>query len=507
MDLIDNFLNRITMYRLVLHYLIFLWLIALAFSTFGLLPYSPIALIFSLAFIMAASWITNTIFARIYKTPANVESLYITALILALIITPYQSTSGLGYLGFLALASIWAMASKFIFAIGKKHIFNPAAFAVALTAFTINQSASWWIGNAYLMPFVLIGGLLLVRKLKRKDLIIHFLLVALIVIIGTGLMKGTGFWTIFQKAVLESPLLFFAFVMLTEPLTTPSTEIRQIAYGSLVGFLFAPSIHIGSVYSTPELALLIGNVFSYLISPKKKLLLTLDEKIPVGRDMHDFVFTADGSMNFRPGQYLEWTLGHADPDDRGNRRYFTIASSPTEEKIRMGVKFYPEASSFKRSLLDMKIGDTIIASQLSGEFVLPKDKNEKLVFIAGGIGVTPFRSMIKYLLDNHESRDIVLFYSNKTKEEIAYKKIFDRAEKELGIKTIYALTDKDVPLVPWCRRGRVDDHMIMEEVPDCLERTYYISGPRGMVVAYENMLKNLGISRRQIKTDFFPGFV
>jgi len=93
--------------------------------------------------------------------------------------------------------------------------------------------------------------------------------------------------------------------------------------------------------------------------------------------------------------------------------------------------------------------DIIIASQLSGDFVLPRNKRKKLVFIAGGIGITPFRSMIKYLIDKKEKRDIVLFYSNKKEEDIVYKNIFDEASKSLNLKIIYTLTNLENNQTKW----------------------------------------------------------
>ena len=127
MTFIDNFLNRITMYRLVLYYLVVLFGMAALFGLFGMLPYSPADLAFSTLLILAVCWATNTIFAKGFGATPNVESVYITGFILALIITPVTPTNYAG-IGFLIFASAWAMASKYILAIGKKHIFNPAAF-------------------------------------------------------------------------------------------------------------------------------------------------------------------------------------------------------------------------------------------------------------------------------------------------------------------------------------------------------------------------------------------
>lgn len=495
------------MYRLVLYYLLVLWFTAIILGYFAILPYQPLSIIISGLLIFNVCLITNTIFRLVFKAQTNIESVYITVLILALIIGPIRPTDGAGRLWFLVWASVWATAGKYIFAIGKKHIFNPAAFAVALTALTLSRSANWWIGTVSMLPLVLAGGILVVRKIMRPDLIISFLVTALAAIIGFSLLRGVNPMVTVQKTFFDSAILFFAFVMLTEPLTTPPTRILRIAYGAFVGFLFAPAVHVGSLYSTPELALLMGNIFSYIVSPKAKLLLTLKDKIPVAPDIYDFVFTPDKSLKFKPGQYLEWTLGHPRTDNRGNRRYFTIASSPTEVDIRLGVKLYPDASSFKRNLFSLGLGDTIIASQLAGDFTLPKDLGKKLIFIAGGIGITPFRSMIKYLIDQNEQRPITLFYSTKTPDEIVYKDIFDEAEQRLGIKTVYALTDLNSILDTWQgERGYISESMIIKYVPDYKECLFYISGPRAMVVTFEDLLKKINVKNSSIKKDFFPGF-
>ncbi len=503
MTFIDNFLNKITTYRLVLYYLVVLVAAAAFFGFFGVLPYNPANLTFSTLIILATCWIANKAFAKGFGATANVESLYITALILALIITPVAPDNYVG-VGFLILASAWAMASKYIFALGNKHIFNPAAFGVALSTFVIGQSATWWVaGNLPLLPFVILGGLLIVRKIRREDLVIAFSVVALLTIALTASTGGPS--SAVAQTLLHSSFFFLAFVMLTEPLTMPPNRFLRILYGAIVGFLFAPNIHIGCFYFTPELALLIGNIFVYIVSPKGRFMLTLLEKNKLADGTYEFVFAPDRPfVDFRPGQYVEWTLGHRFGDNRGNRRYFTIASSPTEKVVRLGAKFYEPKSSFKRALNDMRVGSTISVSHLAGDFVLPKDKRKKLVFIAGGIGVTPFRSMVQYLVDTKDARTVTLFYSNKTASEIAYKDMFDAAAA-IGLKTVYALTNEPVP-IPGTYAGMIDGALIAREVPDYQERTFYISGPHGMVEAFKKTLHDMGVSRFHIKTDYFPGF-
>lgn len=514
-SLTDRLLNKITMYRLVLYYLIALVGVAAIFGAFGIIRIDPLALVFSVAILICVSLMANEAFARIFKAQPNSESAYITALILALIITPSMPTD-LNGLSFLIWAAAIAMASKYILAGRKKHIFNPAAIAVAITALAFSQYASWWIGgNLPMLAFVLIGGLLVVRKIQKFDLVLTFTAAALVSCIAIN-ASSLSIFEIVQKAILHTSLLFFAFVMLTEPLTTPPNRPRRIVYGAFVGLLFAPGIHIGNVYSTPELVLVAGNILSYILSPKSKHVLTLVQKNEVGKNLYDLSFTPDTPIRFKPGQYMEWTLGHNHVDGRGNRRYFTIASSPTEPDVHLGVKFADPSSSFKERLLNMKLGEAVVAGQLAGDFTLPHDPKEKLVFIAGGIGVTPFRSMVKYLVDKQEKRNVALFYAVKFANEIAYQDIFDEATEKIGMKIIYVITDQTngavaekTPTNTTAAKtysGRIDVGLISREVPDFTERTFYISGPRAMVDAFTKTLSDLGIPKNRIKTDFFPGF-
>ncbi|MCL4505810.1 MAG: RnfABCDGE type electron transport complex subunit D [Chloroflexi bacterium] len=501
---IDNWLNRITMYSLAAYYLVFLLVVATLLSFAHILPIDPWALLFTTGFLIAVCWLTNTIFAKAFGVPANVESSYITALILALIITPLTGYPDLVTIGWIA---VLAMASKYIIAIRGKHLFNPAAFAVALTALTLNQTASWWVGSGPMLPFVLIGGVLLVRKLRRWGMVASFFAATLLTSLALTALAGSDLIVTLQQMLVASPLLFFAFVILTEPLTMPPTRRLQIVYGALVGFLFSPQVHFGSFYITPELAILMGNCFSYLVSPKQKLVLTLKDKIHLGSDLWDFIFVPSRPLSYAPGQYMEWTLDHPEPDSRGNRRYFTLASSPTENNLRVGIKFPADASSYKQALLSMDGATRIAAAQLAGDFTLPRNPRHKCVLIAGGIGITPFRSMIKYLLDRNERRPITLFYAARTINDIVYHDVFNTARLKLGIRTIYTLTDRNRVPTTWKGGvGHISAEIIRSEAPDYQECVFYLSGPNAMVTEFEQTLIEMGVHRRQIKKDFFPGF-
>ena len=501
---LDRLIDGITMYRLMLYYLIAILVAAIVLSAFGDLHYKPLYIAISALILVAACWIINKVLSYIFDAPVNPESSLITALILALIITP--TPTGYNIL-FLLAASGLAMASKYLLTIRDKHLFNPAAIAVVLTALGPRQTASWWVGTATLLPFVLIGGLLITRKIRRERMIITFFAATTASTILYSIISKVSVMSGLHNMILISPLFFLGFVMLSEPLTSPPTVKKQAWYGAIVGFLLPPQVHLFSLYTTPELALIVGNIFSYIVSPKTKLFPILKQKLKIATNSADFVFNPGQKFAYQPGQYLEWTLQHDKTDSRGSRRYFTLASSPTEPDLRIGIKFYDKSSSFKEALLDADEDTLIVASQLAGDFVMPKDPTKKLVFIAGGIGVTPYRSMVKYLLDTGETRIITLLYSARTSDDFAYRDVFAQARKEFGLNAIYVATDEQVTSSNAdTRAGIIDTQLIKNEIPDYQERIFYISGPQAMVTAMKDQLSNLGIPAHQIKVDYFPGY-
>lgn len=507
MKFIDYWLNQITMYKLTLYYLIGLIGIAAVLAWFGFLQYSPYDIILSALIITVTCYIANYVLAKIFKAVTNSESVYITALILTLIIPNKLPVN----LTFLIGAGILAMAAKYFLTINKRHIFNPVAVSVvAISLLSPEHAASWWIGTPVMLPFVLVGGFLLLRKLQRWNMVLIFL-AAYLLIIGAGSFlfnsSLTSIISLWQKSVLYSPVFFFSFVMLTEPLTSPAHE-KQRRYYSIVTALFfsTPQLRFITIGLTPEMALCLGNIFSYLISPNYRLQLALNSKLQLSKDTFLFGFKKPKGFNFIPGQYMEWTLPHGKVDSRGNRRYFSISSSPTEDEIAMTVKFYDKASSYKTELFNLQDNKQVVAAQVAGDFVLPKNPKTPLVLIAGGVGVAPFRSMIQYVIDKSLAVDMVLLYTNRTKADILFTDVFTKAEAN-GVKTIYNLTDVENFPGDWRgSTGYITGEKIKQLIPDFQNRFYYLSGPQLMVQNFEDALLKAGIHKKQIKTDFFPGY-
>lgn len=501
---VDSLIDGISMYRLLLYYLLGLLLAAMGLSFLGDMHYNPLYIAASASILVFTCWSINRVFAFIFDAPTNPESSILTGLILALIISP--TFTNYGFL-FMPAAAGLAIASKYLLTIGRKHIFNPAAIAVAFTAFGPRQAASWWVGTAVMLPFVLVGGILIMRKVRRERMVLAFLISTTVATVIYAILAGSNVWSNLHDMVLSSAVFFLSFVMLTEPYTSPPTLGKQVWYATIVGVLLPPQVHFFSTYSSPELALVVGNIFAYIVSPKKKLFPVLREKVKVAANTADFIFALDKKLSYKPGQYMEFTLPHEHADARGSRRYFTLASSPTEPNLRIGVKFYTQSSTYKEAMLDMEATTPIVAAQLAGDFVLPNNPKKKLVFIAGGIGITPFRSMVKYLMDTHDPRIVTLLYAARSQADVAYAPVFEEAEQAIGLKTVYVLSKTDTATkLPNVQTGNITTAMIKKSVPDYSERVFYISGTHQMVVAMQKLLHELGVAEHNVKTDFFPGY-
>lgn len=497
---IDKLLNQLTMYRLMAYGLGLLVAVSLLFGFMGDLPFSGWSMLVSLGVISAACYSTNRLLARVWDAAYVPESSLITALILFLILPADLTAANIA--GLLA-AGVLAIASKYILVRRRRHLFNPAAIGVLLVGVTGLTHATWWIASSILLPFTALFGLLILRKLRRFQVFAVFAATALLVMLVVGLWQEQPNGEILAQAFTSWPLIFLGTVMLTEPATLPARFRQQVGYAALVGAVFASQVDLGPVAATPEVALILGNIFSSLVSPGRGLRLRLVRKVRLSPRIYEFVFQPDGKLDYLPGQYMAWTMPYDRSDDRGNRRSFTVASSPTEETVRLGVKFYQPSSTFKTRLQALEPGATLTAGQLSGDFVLPGDTATKLVFIAGGIGVTPFRSMAKYIADKQEQRDIVLFHVVSDAAEAVYQDIWSEASA-YGLRVVTVLDSNDVPDGWKGLAGPLTVDAISRQVPDYRERRFYVSGPNAMVDSFGRLLRKAGV--RRVFTDHFSGY-
>jgi Na+-transporting NADH:ubiquinone oxidoreductase subunit NqrB len=255
----------------MLYYMAVLLAAALGLGAAGLIAVPPLNLAFSTLVIAATCWAVNALFARCFGAVTHTDSILITAVILVFLISPFAPWDGAG-IGFGIFAAAWAAASKYVLATRGRHLFNPAAFGVALAGLALHRSVSWWVGDwAVLLPIIAAGGAIMVHRLRFYDLLASFTLTVLAITIAHGGQGGGsgGAASSVSLILIHSMFGFFAFVMLTEPRTAPIGRWRHIVLGVLVGILFSPSVHIGSYYFTPEMALLAGNLFTFFSNRRR----------------------------------------------------------------------------------------------------------------------------------------------------------------------------------------------------------------------------------------------
>jgi ferredoxin-NADP reductase len=229
--------------------------------------------------------------------------------------------------------------------------------------------------------------------------------------------------------------------------------------------------------------------------------VTLDHVRDEAANIRTFFFRPERSVQYTAGQYTELTITQPHPDARGQKRWFTLSSSPTDELLTITTKHASEhGSSFKNALFKLQPGAELKMADPMGDFVLPKLIQTPLVFVAGGIGITPFHSILEWLATTKEVRPIRLLYAVRNEDEIIFQATFDKA----GIKPTIVVNE---PSAAWGgERGRFDARLILGlEKPD--ENTLvYLSGPETMVQTLAKDLHKSGLDKRQVVTDEFPNY-
>lgn len=223
--------------------------------------------------------------------------------------------------------------------------------------------------------------------------------------------------------------------------------------------------------------------------------LTLREIRRETTDCSSFIFEPQRPLTWQAGQYFKYTLPHTDPDDRGDSRYFSISSAPQEGRVMLTTRFADRrSSSFKRALRNLKPGDVIVADELDGDFVL-NDPRRDYIFVAGGIGITPFRAILLDLDQRDEPIHVSLLYANRNDEFPFKAELQHLREKHARLHIEY-----------FVRPTRIDEEVIRQYQERLRDPLIYVSGPEPMVEAFDKMLAQMGIPESKIKNDFFPGY-
>ena|ERR671916_1325730 len=257
--------------------------------------------------------------------------------------------------------------------------------------------------------------------------------------------------------------------------------------------------------------------------------LTLTEKKKVeGTDIMTFKFTKDWYPEYKAGQFAFFPLNNVNNDSRGPVRHFSLTSSPNEDALIISTRI--RDTPYKHRLSTMQEGEQVNVSKPQGNFVLHDDYSKHAIFLSGGIGVTPFRSMIKYATDKQLPIKITMFDSNRNRQNILYKDEFDNwATQNQHLKIVYTITEEEKVKEQeeqrsidttnratetkgnWeGERGRIDRtmverHVTKDEIDNAI---FYICGPPGMINALqENLLKKqFRIPEGRIKVEEFTGY-
>lgn len=220
----------------------------------------------------------------------------------------------------------------------------------------------------------------------------------------------------------------------------------------------------------------------------KAKLIKSEKRTP---DIYTFWFLPEKPIHNVPGQYSEITLPHRLPDNRGISRKLTIYSSPTEKLMAFTVRFKPKGSTFKQALLNLKTGEEIRYTEPIGDFILPINQKKPLIFVSSGIGVTPLRSILKWLEDTQEYRNITIYQKLKNKQDIIDQVLF----KKYQSKYFHGSPDNQILIE--------DIKQLIPKQPDSL---LYLSGSQNFVNQMRNELNIINVPDKQIVTDIFLGY-
>ena len=487
------------MYKIVSIALTILFAFAMVLSLTGVLAYAPLAMLASLGIVGFSVFLTSLLFGLLFGVRVHTESSFITGMILFFIFTPTLEISGLLVLAFVGFV---AGASKFLLAYRGRHIFNPVAIAACIAAIAGVGFASWWVATPALVPLTLVLGFFVIQKTRRVPVSGTFMAISVVLIMMVLLSQGNTLGESFSL-LLSWPIFFFSAFMLTEPLTLPPKKWQQVLEAVIVAVVFSLPLHIGDLSLGPAFALVAGNLLAFGFSRHGAISLSFESRAQLTPTSFEFAFIPSKKLAHQAGQYLELTLIHSKNDLRGERRSFSITSAPGAELVTLGVKFYDPSSTYKKSLKALERGLVLSATGVRGDFTLPNDASTPLLFVAGGIGITPFISHLKYLQSLNEKRDIVLLYAVSNESELAYKDVLIAS----GIKVII-VTKQPLSNLPmgWgeIHQPYLTKEVVKSNVSDVVLRAAYISGPPAMIDGVKGQLAKTGV--KNIKTDYFIGY-
>ena len=229
---------------------------------------------------------------------------------------------------------------------------------------------------------------------------------------------------------------------------------------------------------------------------------TFVKSVAEAANIRTFYFKPERPMQYTAGQYTEIHLPHKHMDDRGNKRWFTLSSPPGRDFVTITTKYAGDdkSSSFKKALFKLEPGTELDMADPMGDFVLPKLIQTPIIFVAGGIGLTPFHSIAEWLSDTGERRPIKFIYGVRVEDEIIFQDSFHK----VGIEPTIVVSQ---PSDAWGgERGNLSAELILGIEKPSEDTLIYVSGPEPMVQALAKDLHKAGVPKNQIVSDEFPNY-
>jgi ferredoxin-NADP reductase len=231
---------------------------------------------------------------------------------------------------------------------------------------------------------------------------------------------------------------------------------------------------------------------------------TVAEKREVAKGTLFVRFAVEDYPDYRPGAYFWVELpdrGHS--DEKGLRRHISLATSPTEKGV-VGLATRLRDSAFKQTLAELDVGDEVQVEEPKGSFLLPEDTSEEYVFVAGGIGITVFRSMLRFIADERLPYRVALVYSNRDRESTAFLDEVEELERRIeGLRVVLTMTDEP----GWEGETRHLDADVLGELLGGLEgKTFLVAGPPQMAEAVADSLSGAGLPDERVLADKFSGY-
>ena len=407
----------------------------------------------------------------------------------------------------IALAGAVAGLSKTLIAVRGRHIFNPAALGsfvptlIVFTTFVGLSFGAWWVGTPALQPVIIIGAFLVLYRTQRIVVGVTFIVLATAFATTVAVIGGQELGPALGQVLLQSPIIFFAGFMFSEPLTLPPRRWQQLLEAVVVAFLFAVPLPIGPLTNSPLFALLVGNLLAFVLGQRRGIRLTYLGKEQLGGTTWELSFRPAHPVRFRPGQYMELSIPHRKADFRGSRRYFSIASAPSDSRVTFALTVPSKASSFKQALLDLEAGAVIHGTGVGGDFALPTDVSEPLLLVAGGIGITPFASQLAHATERGEKRDVTLVYATSADGPLPYASLLEASGARV---VLFGPSTAHLPAGWEHYEGRVTGERLAAAVPDAAKRRAFVSGPPALVNDLRRALRSQGTKR--VHADYFSGY-